>query len=110
RFSASKSRGKSARRWSAVRWCSKARSLQFSPHCVPDAGRGMWRRPACSPETSVIPHVSHPARTAPKKEKTMSLDLEQDIKGMLPEKDFDRRDFIWTALGASAALAVSSPA
>ena len=40
----------------------------------------------------------------------MSLDLEQDIKGMLPEKDFDRRDFIWTALGASAALAVSSPA
>jgi carboxymethylenebutenolidase len=39
----------------------------------------------------------------------MSLDLEQDIKGMLPEKDFDRRDFIWTALGASAALAVSSP-
>jgi hypothetical protein len=28
---------------------------------------------------------------------------------MLPDKDFDRRDFIWTALGASAALAVSSP-
>ena len=26
---------------------------------------------------------------------------------MLPEKDFDRRDFIWTALGASAALALS---
>ena len=40
----------------------------------------------------------------------MSLDLEQDIKGMLPEKDFDRRDFIWTALGASAALAVSGQA
>ena len=40
----------------------------------------------------------------------MSLDLEQDIKGMLPEKDFDRRDFIWTALGASAALALASPA
>lgn len=39
----------------------------------------------------------------------MKLDLEHDIKGMLPEKDFDRRDFIWTALGASAALAVSGP-
>lgn len=39
----------------------------------------------------------------------MKLDLEQDVKGILPEKDFDRRDFIWTALGASAALAVSSP-
>ena len=37
----------------------------------------------------------------------MKLDLEQDVKGLLPEKDFDRRDFIWTALGASAALAVS---
>jgi carboxymethylenebutenolidase len=37
-------------------------------------------------------------------------DLEQDIKGILPARDFDRRDFIWTALGASAALAVSSPA
>jgi carboxymethylenebutenolidase len=31
------------------------------------------------------------------------------VKGLLPEKDFDRRDFIWTALGASAALAVSAP-
>lgn len=40
----------------------------------------------------------------------MKLDVEQDVKGLLPEKDFDRRDFIWTALGASAALAVSSPA
>lgn len=40
----------------------------------------------------------------------MSLELEPDIKGMLPEKDFDRRDFIWTALGASAALALSQPA
>ena len=29
---------------------------------------------------------------------------------MLPEKDFDRRDFIWTALGASAALALASSA
>jgi len=40
----------------------------------------------------------------------MKLELEHDIRGMLPEKDFDRRDFIWTALGASAALAVSAPA
>ena len=39
----------------------------------------------------------------------VKLDLEQDVKGMLPDKEFDRRDFIWTALGASAALAVSSP-
>jgi carboxymethylenebutenolidase len=39
----------------------------------------------------------------------VKLDLEQDVRGMLPERDFDRRDFIWTALGASAALAVSSP-
>jgi carboxymethylenebutenolidase len=37
-------------------------------------------------------------------------DLDQDIKGILPAKDFDRRDFIWTALGASAALALSAPA
>ncbi len=40
----------------------------------------------------------------------MKLELEQDVKGMLPEKDFDRRDFIWSALGASAALALSHPA
>ena len=40
----------------------------------------------------------------------MKLELEQDMKGMLPEKEFDRRDFIWTALGASAALALSRPA
>jgi carboxymethylenebutenolidase len=40
----------------------------------------------------------------------LKLDLEHDIKGMLPEKDFDRRDFIWTALGATAALAVTAPA
>jgi carboxymethylenebutenolidase len=40
----------------------------------------------------------------------MKLDLEQDVKGLLPEKDYDRRDFIWTALGASAALAVASSA
>ena len=39
----------------------------------------------------------------------MKLDFEQDVKGLLPEKDFDRRDFMWTALGASAALAVSAP-
>jgi carboxymethylenebutenolidase len=43
-------------------------------------------------------------------EDAMKLELEQDIKGMLPDKDFDRRDFIWSALGASAALALSSPA
>ena len=47
---------------------------------------------------------------APKKENAVSLELEQDVRGMLPEKDFNRRDFIWTALGASAALAVSFPA
>ena len=40
----------------------------------------------------------------------MSLDLEQDIKGMLPEKQFDRRDFMWSALGASAALALANSA
>ena len=40
----------------------------------------------------------------------MKLRLEQDIGGLLPEGDFGRRDFIWTALGASAALAVSAPA
>jgi carboxymethylenebutenolidase len=43
-------------------------------------------------------------------EESMKLDLEQDIRGMLPERDFDRRDFIWSALGASAALALSRPA
>ncbi len=40
----------------------------------------------------------------------MKLDLDQDINGLLPAKSFDRRDFIWTTLGASAALAVSGPA
>ncbi|MEO8303585.1 MAG: dienelactone hydrolase family protein [Betaproteobacteria bacterium] len=40
----------------------------------------------------------------------MKLELEQDVKGLLPEKDFDRRDFIWTALGASAAMALASQA
>lgn len=40
----------------------------------------------------------------------MKLDVEQDVRGLLPEKDFDRRDFIWTALGASAALALSGQA
>ncbi|HQR22873.1 MAG TPA: dienelactone hydrolase family protein [Burkholderiaceae bacterium] len=39
----------------------------------------------------------------------MKLDLEPDIKGLLPDRSYDRRDFIWTALGASAALAVSAP-
>jgi carboxymethylenebutenolidase len=34
----------------------------------------------------------------------------QDVAGLLPEKDFDRRDFIWTALGASAALALANSA
>ena len=40
----------------------------------------------------------------------MKIELEQDVKGLLPERDYDRRDFIWTALGASAALAVASSA
>jgi carboxymethylenebutenolidase len=40
----------------------------------------------------------------------MSLDLEPDIKGMLPEKDYDRRDFMWSTLGASAALALANSA
>src|SRR6516162_6510464 len=40
----------------------------------------------------------------------MKLELEQDVKGLLPEKDYDRRDFIWTALGASAALALAQSA
>ena len=40
----------------------------------------------------------------------MSFELDQDMKGMLPEKDVDRRDFIWSALAASAALALSQPA
>jgi carboxymethylenebutenolidase len=41
----------------------------------------------------------------------MKLELDQDIQGMLqPERGFDRRDFLTTALGASAALAASAPA
>ena len=40
----------------------------------------------------------------------MALELDQDMKGMLPEKSIDRRDFIWSALGASAALALTRPA
>lgn len=40
----------------------------------------------------------------------MSLELEPDIRGMLPEKQFDRRDFMWSALGASAALALANSA
>ena len=40
----------------------------------------------------------------------MKLDLDQDVKGILePERAFDRRDFLTTALGASAALAASAP-
>ena len=39
----------------------------------------------------------------------MKLELEDDVRGMLPERSVDRRDFLWTALGASAALAVASP-
>jgi len=38
----------------------------------------------------------------------MKLELDQDIAGILqPERAFDRRDFLATALGASAALAAS---
>ncbi|MEO8345126.1 MAG: dienelactone hydrolase family protein [Betaproteobacteria bacterium] len=38
----------------------------------------------------------------------MKLELDQDIQGILePERAFDRRDFLTTALGASAALAAS---
>ena len=38
----------------------------------------------------------------------MNLELDQDIQGILePERAFDRRDFLSTALGASAALAAS---
>jgi carboxymethylenebutenolidase len=38
----------------------------------------------------------------------MKLELDQDIAGILqPERPFDRRDFLATALGASAALAAS---
>jgi len=38
----------------------------------------------------------------------MKLELDQDIAGMLkPERAFDRRDFLATALGVSAALAAS---
>jgi carboxymethylenebutenolidase len=40
----------------------------------------------------------------------MRSEIEQDIRGMLPERAFDRRDFIWSALGATAALAVTAPA
>jgi len=40
----------------------------------------------------------------------LKLDLEQDVRGHYPEKEFDRRDFIWTALGASAALALAGQA
>ena len=39
----------------------------------------------------------------------MKLELDQDVQGMLqPERAFDRRDFLTTALGASAALAASA--
>jgi carboxymethylenebutenolidase len=41
----------------------------------------------------------------------MKLELDQDIQGILqPERAFDRRDFLATALGASAALAASGTA
>ena len=41
----------------------------------------------------------------------MKLELDQDVAGMLhPERAFDRRDFLATALGASAALAASGTA
>jgi carboxymethylenebutenolidase len=41
----------------------------------------------------------------------MKLELDPDIKGMLePDRAFDRRDFLTTALGASAALAASAGA
>lgn len=40
----------------------------------------------------------------------MPPEIEQDVRGLVPERDFDRRDFLWSALGASAALAVSAPA
>ena len=40
----------------------------------------------------------------------MSLDLEPDMKGMLPEKVSIAAISSWTALGASAALALSRPA
>ena len=37
----------------------------------------------------------------------MKFELPQDVSGITPDKDFGRRDFIWTALGASAALAMA---
>jgi len=66
----------------------------------------MRRRSVCLRQ---IPTNARGAASPRLPEEPMKLQLEQDVKGMLPEKDFDRRDFIWTALGASAALAVSSP-
>ena len=41
----------------------------------------------------------------------MQLELDPDVKGILRDGDkgIGRRDFMWTALGASAALAVSGP-
>lgn len=40
----------------------------------------------------------------------MSLELEPDVKGMFPEKAIDRRDFMWSTLGASATLALANSA
>jgi len=40
----------------------------------------------------------------------MKLELPQDVSGIAPDKDLNRRDFIWTALGASAALAMARTA
>jgi carboxymethylenebutenolidase len=47
----------------------------------------------------------------PAKESHLKLELDQDIAGILqPERAFDRRDFLATALGASAALAAARTA
>jgi carboxymethylenebutenolidase len=40
----------------------------------------------------------------------MTVELDQDLRGTFPDKRRNRREFIWTALGASAALAVGSNA
>ena len=40
----------------------------------------------------------------------MKQEFGEDVAGLLPEKDFGRRDFMWTALGASAALALANSA
>ena len=40
----------------------------------------------------------------------MKQEFGEDVAGLLPDKDFGRRDFMWTALGASAALALANSA